>query len=95
MQYVHSAYTDYLKFSRTVPSMHTVSLPVHTVLVRQVKHFLILLPWRRKPSLHFRAHLSPLVATPSSPSEHSIVPLSGADSGGHVATERKYTGVNF
>jgi len=31
--------------------------------------------------------LSPLVATPSSPSEQLIVPLSGAVSGGHVGTE--------
>jgi len=33
--------------------------------------------------------LSPSVKTPSTPNEHSILPLSGGVSGGHVTKEKK------
>jgi len=42
-----------------------------------------------------KTHTSPVLASPSSPSEQSISPLSGAVSGGHVTTGRKMSVSSF
>jgi len=51
-------------------------------------HVLLALPLSSKPSSHVKVQVSPGLASPSSSSEQSISPLSGAVSRAHLTSVR-------
>ena len=68
----------------TVPFIQRALVPRHLIPRRVIRHFLVASPRRVNPSLHVTVQVSPLVAPPSSPSEQSIVPFTGAISVEHT-----------
>ena len=79
---IHTVFL-FVIYYETIPAgaVQVASVPLHVPSSPQV---LLSLPVNSYPSSHMKTQKSPGSGSPSSPSEQSIIPSSGAVSGGHV-----------
>ena len=70
-------------YKTVIPLLQVAAEPLQLPSFLQV---LLALPLRSKPSSHVKVQVSPGLASPSSPSEQSRSPLSGAVSRAHLTS---------